>query len=242
MSKQAIILLSGGLDSATAAAIAVSEGYELHALSFAYKQRHHIELVMSKKICQSLQIKHHKILDIDLAAFGNSALTDQNIAVPKNNQQTDNKEVAGQIPGDNSPDNIPITYVPARNTIFLSYALAYAEVNNIFDIFIGVNQVDYSGYPDCRQQYIDAFSQMANLALATTIKQNSRITIHTPLINLKKHEIIAAGLKLNLDYALTMSCYDPIDNKYACGKCDSCQIRLAGFRANNIADPAIYAK
>lgn len=226
--KNAIVLLSGGLDSATVAAIAKSQNYNLYALSFDYGQRHKIEIESSEKICQDLNIKEHKIVTIDLTTFGNSALTDKTIDVPENQ------------PVFAETNEIPVTYVPARNTIFLSYALAYAEVREALDIFIGVNAVDYSGYPDCRPEYISAFENMANLAVATTIQNETKITIHTPLILLQKSEIIAKGLELGVNYKHTSSCYNPTDDGKACGVCDSCQIRLDGFKANNTTDPISY--
>ena len=230
---KAIILLSGGLDSATTCAVAKQQGFELCGISFNYGQRHHIELQSAQKIAQSFNISSYKIIDLDLRTFGGSALT-ADIAVPKNQtipSVTDNQ------------NNIPITYVPARNTIFLSYALAFSELLNCYDIFIGVNAIDYSGYPDCRKDYINAYEKMANLALASTINNNKKITIHTPLIDLTKAQIIQLGLKLHVDYAITHSCYDPqIINQttYACGKCDSCQIRLEGFKKAGSVDPIKY--
>lgn len=226
--KKAIVLLSGGLDSATVVAIAQNQGFEIYALSFEYGQRHKIELDQAKIIAKNSNSKEHKIAKIDLRMFGNSALTSE-IAVPKNN--------------DFLQHEIPITYVPARNTIFLSYALAYAEVVEASDIFIGVNAVDYSGYPDCRPEFIDAFEKMANLATAASVEGKTKIKIHTPLINLSKKEIIAEGLKLNVDYSHTHSCYDPIvkDEKvFACGKCDSCLLRLKGFKELGKTDPIDY--
>jgi 7-cyano-7-deazaguanine synthase len=221
--KRAVILLSGGLDSATVAAIARRD-FELYALSFAYGQRHGIELEFAAKLARFFGGEEHKIINIDLRVFGHSALTDNKIAVPK-----DHEELA----------EIPITYVPARNTIFLSYALAFAEVIEATDIFIGANAVDYSGYPDCRPEYINAFEKMANLATAA----GAVYKIHTPLINLTKAEIIKIGLELGVDYSIAHSCYDPIvkDQKtYACGHCDSCKFRLKGFTENNLKDPYSY--
>ena len=227
--KKAVVLLSGGLDSATVMAIAKSKGYLLYALSFDYGQRHKIEVECSEQICRDFNIIEHKIITIDLATFGHSALTDNNIDVPENQ------------PLFKDTNDIPVTYVPARNTIFLSYALAFAEVIHAFDIFIGVNAVDYSGYPDCRPKYIEAFERMANLAVATTIQNHQKITIHTPLIHLQKSEIIAKGLELGVNYKHTNSCYNPTLEGKACGVCDSCQIRLEGFKSNKVADPTIYA-
>lgn len=225
MSKKAVILLSGGLDSATTLALAKQQGYELYALSFDYGQRHKIELEKAKTIAVSNNVKEHKIADIDLRLFGGSALTD-NIDVPKNR--------------DVNEEDIPITYVPARNTIFLSFALAYAETINAFDIFIGANIVDYSGYPDCRPEYIKAFEHMANLATAATESSDNTFKIHRPLIELSKREIIKQGLKLGVDYSKTISCYDPNEKGESCGTCDSCQLRLKGFSDNNVKDPAAY--
>jgi 7-cyano-7-deazaguanine synthase len=221
--KKALIILSGGLDSATVAAIAKNSNYTLAALSFDYGQTHKIELESVKKIIKFFQISQHKIITINPNIFQNSALT-TNIAVPKNQ--------------DPHQSDIPITYVPARNIIFLSYALAYAESLNICDVFIGVNHIDYSGYPDCRPEFLESFEIMANLG--TKLGQTNKINIKAPLLELNKEQIIATGLKLGVDYKITHSCYDP--NKYgeSCGKCDSCQIRLAGFAANNISDPIKY--
>ena len=229
MKKRAIILLSGGLDSLTISAIAKNEGYELYGLSFNYGQRHKVELEMAKKIAKIYNFIDHKIVNIDIDIFKNSALTDKNIAVPKNRDHISNI------------NNIPVTYVPARNIIFLSYALSYAESNNINDIFIGVNIVDYSGYPDCRPEFIESFEKTANLATASALKKSFKI--HTPLIKLSKQEIIALGLKFNVDYSNAHSCYDPIHKNgkyYACGKCDSCILRLEGFSKNNSCDQYLY--
>lgn len=221
--KKAIILLSGGLDSATIMAIAKQEQYELYALSFDYGQRHKIELESAKRVASFFSAKEHKIAQIDLRIFGGSALTD-NIPVPKD-QLNDNL--------------IPVTYVPARNAIFLSYSLGYAEVIGADDIFIGVNAIDYSGYPDCREDFIKAFEAMANLATVAGIR-GRRIRIQTPLINLSKKEIIKVGSDLGVDYAMTHSCYDPIiegEKVYVCGHCDSCLLRSEGFLNNDVADP-----
>lgn len=226
--KKAVLLLSGGLDSATTLALAKSDGYEVYTLSFAYGQRHAHELQAAKQIAQSMGAKEHRIITIDLAAFGGSALTDDALSVPKNR---DEAEMSGSI---------PITYVPARNTIFLSYALAWAEVLKAYDIFIGVNAVDYSGYPDCRPEFIAAFEKMANLATAYALEDQQKITLHTPLIQLTKAQIIAIGLKHGVDYSLTTSCYDPDENGHACGHCDACQLRLRGFAQNAMDDPIIY--
>lgn len=224
--KKAVILLSGGLDSTTVLAIAKNSGFQIHALSFDYEQRHKIELESAKKIAQIFGVHDHKIARVDLRIFGGSALTDDKISVPKN--------------GDLSSKEIPATYVPARNTIFLSYALAYAEVIGACDIFIGANAVDYSNYPDCRAEFIAAFENLANFATAT---KSGEFTIHAPLIAMSKKEIILKGLELGVDYAATHSCYDPIlrDGKtYACGHCDSCRIRLEGFRAAGVEDGIFY--
>ena len=225
--KKAVLLLSGGLDSATVGAIAKAEGYELHALSFRYGQRHEIELQAAQNVAKALGVIEHKIAEIDLRLFGGSALTD-NIEVPKDRAD---KEIG---------EGIPITYVPARNTIFLSFALAWAEVLKAYDIFIGVNALDYSGYPDCRPEFIKAYEDMANLATAYGVENQQRIQIHTPLIDLSKAQIIAKGLELGVDYAQTISCYDPTDKGEACGHCDACLLRLKGFNEQGQGDPAAY--
>lgn len=216
MVKKAAILLSGGLDSATACAIAKASGFEVYAISFDYGQRHRFELECASAQAKLQNIKEHKIIKIDLRTFGASALTSE-IDVPKNR---DEQKMQSEI---------PITYVPARNTIFLSYALAYAEVLNAFDIFIGVNAVDYSGYPDCRPEYIKAFEVMANLATKTGV-EGKKLTIHTPLIDLTKAQIIKKGIELGVDYSKTTSCYDPSETGQACGVCDSCILREKGFK------------
>lgn len=219
---KAVILLSGGLDSATTLAIAKDQGYQCYALSFNYGQRHAVELTAAAKIAKAFGIIEHKTIDLDLTQIGGSALTDNNIDVPE------------------SPtEGIPITYVPARNTIFLSYALAWAEVLNINDIFIGVNAVDYSGYPDCRVEYIKAFEHMANLATKSGV-EGTHLAIHTPLIDLNKAEIIQQGNKLNVDYALTVSCYQADSDGRACSVCDSCRFRKEGFENAGISDPTFY--
>ncbi len=225
--KKAVLLLSGGLDSLTVFAIAKSQGFTVHAISMKYGQRHHIELEKAKEIAKKYQAAEHRILNIDLGLFGNSALTD-NIEVPKHNTH---EEIG---------NDIPVTYVPARNTIFLSFALAYAEVINSFDIFIGVNALDYSGYPDCRPEYIESFERMANLATKKAVKGEGKYKIHTPLINMTKSEIIREGIKLGVDYSLTTSCYDPTHDGKACGRCDSCLLRLKGFKEAGIRDAIIY--
>ncbi|WP_293006715.1 7-cyano-7-deazaguanine synthase QueC [Nitrosomonas sp.] len=221
--KKAVVLLSGGLDSATTLAIARDQGFECHALSIDYGQRHYAELNAAQKVAQSLGSHSHKIIKINLTAFGGSALTDQSIEVPTSGKNID----------------IPVTYVPARNTIMLSLALAWAETLDCQDIFIGVNAVDYSGYPDCRMEYIQAFEKMANLATKAGIK-GKQITIHTPLMPLSKQEIIQRGLPLGVDYSFTVSCYQADEAGRACGVCDSCRIRKAGFKTANIIDPTIY--
>ena len=227
--KKAIVLLSGGLDSTTVLAIAQNLGFETYALSFSYGQRHEIELKSAQEIAKNLGAKEHKIAKIDLRIFGHSALTDE-IAVPKD------QEVS-------KFNQIPITYVPARNTIFLSYALAYAEVVGAFDIFIGVNAVDYSGYPDCRPEFIETFERLADLATVAGIENHGRFKIQAPLILLSKKEIIAKGLELGVDYSQTHSCYDPVakgEEILSCGHCDSCKLRLDGFEAAGIRDPLNY--
>jgi 7-cyano-7-deazaguanine synthase len=222
--KKAVVLLSGGLDSATTLAIALQQNYEIYALSFDYGQRHNIELNAARNIAEAFSAKEHKTATIDLRLFGGSALTDS-IDVPKDRA---------------IDDNIPITYVPARNTIFLSFALAYAETIGAFDIFIGANAVDYSGYPDCREEYFQAYTKMANLATAATDSGENGFTIHRPLINLTKAQIIKQGSALGVDYAHTISCYDPNEEGLACGECDSCQLRKKGFFDANLQDPTRY--
>ncbi len=227
--KKAVILLSGGLDSATCLAIAKSDGFEPYALSFRYGQRHEFELDSARAVARSMGAKDHFISDIDLRAFGGSALTDE-IAVPKDRSTATMTEA------------IPVTYVPARNTIFLSFALAYAEVLGSKDIYIGVNALDYSGYPDCRPEYIASFQNMANLATKSGVEGNGTLTIHTPLIDMTKAEIIQKGMELGVDYSLTYSCYDPSDNGDPCGHCDACQLRLKGFDEAGIHDPLPYLR
>lgn len=225
--KPAVVLLSGGLDSATALAIAQREGFDAYALSFQYGQRHAIELEFARKLAERAGVKKHVIAAIDLRVFGGSALT-SDIAVPKGRS-------VNEMGGD-----IPITYVPARNTIFLSFALAWAETLRGSDIFIGVNALDFSGYPDCRPQYIEAYQRMANLATKAGVEGRQNLTIHTPLIEMTKSQIIATGLKLGVDYALTSTCYDPATDGKACGQCDACLLRLKGFSENGRVDPAEY--
>jgi len=226
--KKAVILLSGGLDSATTLAIAHSQGFECYALTFRYGQRHKREIEAAKKIADSLGAAEHRIIDIDLAQFGASALTDSAIEVPKDRADL------------GKHDQIPPTYVPARNMIFLSYALAWAEVLCAFDIFIGVNTTDYSGYPDCRAEFIAAFENTANLATAAAVERKGRYHIHTPIINMTKAEIILNGTKLGVDFALTHSCYDPDQQGRSCGRCDSCRLRLKGFAEAGLKDPIEY--
>jgi len=227
----AVVLLSGGLDSTTVLALARSEGYAVHALTFRYGQRHSSEIEAAKVIARRAGVVRHQIVDIDLRAFGGSALT-ADIAVPKDRDLE--RPVKGQ-------SEIPVTYVPARNTIFLSYALALAEVVGATDIFIGVNALDYSGYPDCRPEYIEAFEKMANLATRAGVEGRTRLTIRTPLIALTKAGIIRLGTSLGVDYSDTTSCYDPGAHGEACGRCDACQLRLKGFTEAGLADPIEYA-
>ena len=229
MIDKAIILSSGGIDSTTAMAIAKSKGKEIYSLSFRYGQRHSIELEASKKIAQSLGAKEHKIINIDLRQFGASALTDE-IDVPKHESV---EEIEKQ-------KEIPVTYVPARNTIFLSYALGWAEVLKAESIYIGVTAVDYSGYPDCRPEFIEAFEKMANLATKTGVTKEAVLKIKTPLINLSKAQIIQTGSKLGVDYSITISCYDPDLKGRSCGRCDSCLHRIKGFKEAGIKDPTSY--
>jgi 7-cyano-7-deazaguanine synthase len=227
ISRNALVLLSGGLDSATTLAIAKSDGFACHVLSFRYGQRHAVELPAAARVAAASGVLSHRVIEIDLRQFGGSALTSK-IAVPK-------KTSADEI----GPD-IPITYVPARNTIFLSFALAFAETVGAGDIFIGVNALDYSGYPDCRPEYIAAFEKMANLATKAAVEGRQRVKIHTPLVQLTKAQIIRRGLDLGVDYSLTSSCYDPDPTGAACGHCDSCLLRLRGFAENGIPDPVRY--
>lgn len=226
--KKAVVLLSGGLDSSTALAIARSEDYAIYAMSFRYGQRHSIELESARRIAAAMSVEKHLIVDFDLRAIGGSALTDE-LDVPK--ERSANETASG----------IPVTYVPARNTIFLSFALAWAEVLAADDIFIGVNALDYSGYPDCRPEYIEAFERMAKLATRAGVEGHMRLRIHTPLIAMTKAEIIKTGLHLGVDYSLTHSCYDPSVEGLACGLCDSCALRLKGFLEAGARDPISYA-
>jgi 7-cyano-7-deazaguanine synthase len=226
--RPAVVLLSGGLDSTTTLAIAQHEGYAVHALSFRYGQRHFFELQCARKIAQKAAVEQHAVAEIDLRMFGGSALTSGQIEVPKGRSV----EAMGQ--------DIPVTYVPARNTIFLSFALAWAEVLNCTDVFIGVNALDYSGYPDCRPEYIEAYERMANLATKAGVEGRQKLSIHTPLISMTKGQIIRRGLELGVDYAMTSTCYDPDAQGNACGACDACTLRLKGFKENGIPDPAPY--
>jgi 7-cyano-7-deazaguanine synthase len=227
--KAAVVLLSGGLDSATVLAIAQAQGFAVHAMSFDYGQRHAFELECARRIAARAGVAAHSVVRIDLRAFGGSALTAP-IDVPKGRSV----EAMGQ--------DIPITYVPARNTIFLSFALAWAETLGASDIFIGVNALDYSGYPDCRPEYIEAYERMANLATKAGVEGKLKLTIHTPLIQLTKAQIIRRGLELGVDYGLTSTCYDPAPDGKSCGQCDACLLRLKGFAENGIPDPAAYVQ
>ncbi len=225
--RKAVVLLSGGIDSATTLYLAGKMGFDIYALSFCYGQRHKIELQAAGRIASHCGVVQHITLDIDLRLFGHSALTDD-IAVPKSRSIADMDK------------DIPVTYVPARNTIFLSLALAWAEVLESNDIFIGVNALDYSGYPDCRPEYIAAYERMANLATKAAVEGRQKIKIHTPLIDFTKAQIISQGLKLGVDFRLTHSCYDPAQTGEACGKCDSCLLRQKGFEEAGIPDPTVY--
>lgn len=222
--KRAVVLLSGGLDSATVLAMARQQGFECYALSVDYGQRHHAELAAAQRVANTLGAAELRVINIDLTAFGGSALTDTNIAVPEH-----------------TSSGIPLTYVPARNTIMLSLALAWAEVLNAQDIFFGVNAVDYSGYPDCRPEYVAAFERMANLATKAAV-EGKPLILHAPLLDLSKAEIIQQGIKLGIDYAMTVSCYQANEQGEACGVCDSCRLRHEGFVAAGIADPTRYAR
>jgi 7-cyano-7-deazaguanine synthase len=227
MPPKAVVLLSGGVDSTTTAAIARRRGFEVYALSFHYGQRHAVELEAARRVVAHLGIRRHVVLEIDLRAFGGSALT-SDLAVPLD------------TPMDLIGARIPPTYVPARNTIFLSFALAWAETLDARDIFIGANALDYSGYPDCRPEYIAAFERMANLATRAGVEGGARVTIHAPLISLSKREIIAQGRALGIDYGLTSSCYDPGPDGSACGHCEACLLRLKGFEEAGMSDPLVY--
>ena len=227
MKKTAVILLSGGLDSTTCVAIAKDQGFDIIGLTINYGQKHIFELESAKSIARYFNIKNHSIINIDLASFGGSSLTSTDMKVPKNRRTAD-------------INDIPSTYVPARNTVFLSIALARAETINSFDIFIGVNALDYSGYPDCRPEFISEFEKLANLATKEGIEKKGQYKIHTPLINFKKSEIIQKGMELNVDYSMTSSCYDPYKNGNPCGSCDACELRLKGFKDAGKIDPLKY--
>ena len=223
--RPAVVLVSGGLDSATCLAIARAEGFRCHALSFRYGQRHAAELGAARRVAAQLGVVEHRILDIDLAAFGGSALTDPGLAVPEDGA---------------AHEAVPITYVPARNTVFLAFALAWAEVLGAHDVWIGVNAVDYSGYPDCRPEFIAAFETLANLATREAVEGRERLRVRAPLIELSKAEIVRRGLALGVDYAATVSCYQADDDGAACGRCDACRLRRAGFEQAGVADPTLY--
>lgn len=229
MRKKAVVLLSGGLDSTTVVAVAVEQGYEVYALSFRYGQRHAHELEAARRVALAVGIAEHRIVDIDLRAFGGSALTSDELAVPKSRS------------ADELSTGIPVTYVPARNTVFLAFALAWCDVLKCTDIFIGVNALDYSGYPDCRPEYIEAFEKMANLATQVGTEGGGRIKIHAPLQHLSKGEIVKLGLSLKVDYSSTISCYDPSQDGKSCGLCDACQLRQKGFVENSLTDPATHS-
>jgi 7-cyano-7-deazaguanine synthase len=226
--RPAVVLLSGGLDSTTVLAVAKREGYTPHAMTFRYGQRHSVEIEAARRVASAMGVVHHVVVDIDLRQWGGSALT-ADLAVPKD------RDV------DQTANEIPVTYVPARNTIFLSFALAWAEVLGADAIFIGVNALDYSGYPDCRPEYVAAFEHMANLATAAGVQGTSRLRIHAPLQHLTKAQIVALGHSLGVDYSLTTSCYDPAADGTACGHCDACQLRLRGFADAGARDPIAYA-
>jgi len=225
MKRKAVVLLSGGLDSATTMAVANSRGFSCFALTIDYGQRHGLEIEAARRLAKSLEAERHLVLSYDLRPIGGSALTDD-IEVPKGGLS----------------EAIPVTYVPARNTLLLSLALAWAEVLGAYDIFIGANAVDYSGYPDCRPKFIDAFTRLANVATAAAVEGRGRFTIHAPLIKMKKSEIILTGLGLGVDYSLTASCYDPAPEGRACGRCDSCRLRLKGFEEAGVKDPISYSR
>lgn len=226
--RRAVVLLSGGVDSTTTLAIARHDGFEAYALTFRYGQRHALEIDAARRVAAKLGAQEHVVVDFDLRRFGGSALTGD-IAVPKDRS------------GDAIGHGIPITYVPARNTIFLSFALAWAETLGSSDVFMGVNALDYSGYPDCRPEYIEAFQRMADLATKAGVEGRQRLEIHTPLIRMTKADIVRRGLALGVDYALTLSCYDPSTTGEACGRCDSCLLRLKGFAEAGATDPVRYA-
>jgi len=227
--KRAVALLSGGLDSATCLAIAVHEGYEVFTVCFDYGQRHRVEMESAKSVSLSMGATSHKVISVDLGSLGGSALTDE-IEVPK------------LAPDTVAPEGIPVTYVPARNTVFLSLALAYAETLGTGDIFIGVNALDYSGYPDCRPEYIEAYERMANLATKAAVEDKSKVRIHAPLVHMTKKQIIETGSRLGVDYSLTVSCYDPDDSGKPCRRCESCRLRAKGFEQAGMVDPAYFNK
>lgn len=224
---KAVVLLSGGLDSTTTLAIAKDLGYDIYALTFRYGQRHEVEIKAAQRIARHFGVREHVIAEIDLRMFGGSALTSE-VAVPKGRSL------------DDMGKGIPITYVPARNTIFLSFALAWAEVIEAGHIFIGVNALDYSGYPDCRPEYLEAFQALANIATKAAVEGTQRVTLEAPLIHLSKEQIIRKGLELGVEYSLTSSCYDPSSEGIACGRCDSCLLRMKGFAENGVSDPIPY--
>ena len=224
----AVVLLSGGLDSTTTLAIANYLGFEIHALTFRYGQRHDIEVAAAGRVAERMKVAYHQVIDLDATAFSTSALVNRHLRIPKDRSRKD------------IGNGIPNTYVPARNTIFLGYALATAETIGAQDIFIGVNALDYSGYPDCRPEYIEAFQKMANLATRAGVEGKRKLAIHAPLIRMTKAEIIAKGLEFEVDYSDTISCYEPSSNAEACGQCDACLLRLEGFESNHISDPARY--
>ena len=223
----AVLLLSGGLDSTTMLALALSEGFDVYAMTFRYGQRHAAEVEAARRVARHYAVRDHVVVDIDLRTFGGSALTDD-LAVPKDR------------PAEEIARGIPVTYVPARNTIFLSFALAWAEVLEVGDIFIGVNALDYSGYPDCRPEYIEAFERMANLATRAAVEGQRRVRIRAPLLSLTKRQIVELGTRLGVEYALTLSCYDPSPGGEACGRCDACQLRRKGFSEAGLSDPTRY--
>lgn len=225
----AVVLVSGGLDSATTLAIARSQGFACHALSFDYGQRHRFELAAARRVCAAQGVDDHAVIALDLRRFGGSALTSE-IDVPRD--RSDSEMAAG----------IPVTYVPARNTVFLSIALAWAETLDAFDIFLGVNAVDYSGYPDCRPEFLEKFEELAQLATRAGVERQGRFRVHAPLVSLTKAEIVQQGMALGVDYSLTLSCYDPDEAGRACGRCDSCRLRRRGFEAAGLPDPAVPAK
>ena len=226
--KKAVVLLSGGMDSTTVAAMAKQQGFAVYALSFDYGQKHKVELEFAARVAAAAGVERHAVVKVDLRSFGGSALTAGDLDVPKHRSA----EEMGV--------GVPVTYVPARNTVFLALGLAWAETLGATDIFIGVNALDYSGYPDCRPEFIQAFERMANLATKMGTEDGRRITIHTPLIAMTKKEIVETGLRLGVDYAMTVTCYDPSDDGAACGACDACLLRLKGFAEAGVADPARY--